>query len=135
MTPTLAVATQLLIAVESGGNPKAFNERENAAGILQIRPIMVQEVNRITGHECYSLEDRWVPQRSVDMAEIYFHYHAQRLGRPLTISECALLWCAGGNALEQPRTPAMGAYLNAVERKALELLRYVELDEFKKEEH
>ena len=35
--------------VESEGNPLAFNHKEKAAGILQIRPIMVREVNRLCG--------------------------------------------------------------------------------------
>ena len=35
--------------VESAGNPLAFNHKEKAAGILQIRPIMVKEINRLCG--------------------------------------------------------------------------------------
>ena len=36
-----------VIMVESTNNPKAYNKRENAVGILQIRPIMVREVNNV----------------------------------------------------------------------------------------
>ena len=36
-----------IMAVESSGNPNAYNEAEQSAGILQIRPIMVEDVNRI----------------------------------------------------------------------------------------
>lgn len=36
-----------IIQVESEGNPKAFNPKGNCAGILQITPILVQEVNKI----------------------------------------------------------------------------------------
>ena len=38
---------EAVIQVESRGNDLAYNERENAVGCLQIRPIMVKEVNRV----------------------------------------------------------------------------------------
>lgn len=53
--------------VESNNNPLAFNVSEQAAGILQIRPIMVREVNRLVGYQKYTLEDRWDPTKSVGM--------------------------------------------------------------------
>lgn len=36
--------------VESGNNPSAFNSSENAKGLLQIRPIMVKEINIYTNY-------------------------------------------------------------------------------------
>ena len=36
-----------MIKVESAGNDSAYNLKEDAVGCLQIRPIMVREVNRI----------------------------------------------------------------------------------------
>ena len=52
-----------LILVESAGNPNAFNKKENACGCLQIRPVMVREVNRILrkqdSEQRFTKEDRW----------------------------------------------------------------------------
>lgn len=60
-----------IVEVESEGNPDAFNERTNAAGILQITPIYVAEVNRLLGEERYTLEDRYDIQKSVEMYCVY----------------------------------------------------------------
>jgi hypothetical protein len=38
-----------IIQVESSGNPRAYNQREDAVGILQIRRILVDDLNRIYG--------------------------------------------------------------------------------------
>ena len=49
-----ATMTDLLLAlekVESNGNEFAYNESEKALGSLQIRPIMVDDYNRIYGTE------------------------------------------------------------------------------------
>lgn len=68
-----------LVYVESGGDTKAFNPKENAAGILQIRPIMVEEVNRILSLEekdfRFNLEDRWDVKKSVQMFYVWKNYH------------------------------------------------------------
>jgi len=45
--------------VESNDNPNAVNRKENAVGLLQIRPCMVAEANRIIGEDIYTLSDRW----------------------------------------------------------------------------
>ena len=62
-----------VIMVESTNNPKAYNKRENAVGILQIRPIMVREVNRVlkmnNSSDRYTLIDRWSKEKSIDMFE------------------------------------------------------------------
>jgi len=68
-----------LILVESSGNPKAFNEKENACGCLQIRPIMLREVNRILrkqgSSKRFSKEDRWDCWKSKEMFYIWRNYH------------------------------------------------------------
>lgn len=59
-----------IVEIESNGNPSAFNERTNAAGILQITPIFVEEVKRLSGIN-YTLEDRFDITKSVEMYYIY----------------------------------------------------------------
>ena len=69
-----------LILVESAGNPNAFNKKENACGCLQIRPVMVREVNRILrkqdSKQRFTKEDRWDCGLSKEMFYIWcIHHH------------------------------------------------------------
>lgn len=81
-TPIFASTSRLdrvvgvLIQVESRGIASARNG--NAVGVLQIKPIMVREVNRILGKEVYKLEDRLDRQQSIDMAMIFYTYWIPR---------------------------------------------------------
>lgn len=52
--------------VESRGDIKAYNKKEHAAGCLQIRPIMLKEVNRVSGKN-YTLQDRYDRDKSYEM--------------------------------------------------------------------
>ena len=69
-----------LILVKSSGNPNAFNKKENACGCLQIRPIMLREVNRILRKQNedkrFTKEDRWDCGLSKEMFYIWsLHHH------------------------------------------------------------
>jgi len=68
-----------LILVESSGNERAYNEKEDACGCLQIRPIMIREVNRILkkqeSNKRFSKEDRWECWKSKEMFYIWRNYH------------------------------------------------------------
>lgn len=71
-----------MIQVESTGNDSAVNYRTNAVGCLQIRPIMVEDVNRIItlhgGDPKYTLEDRFSRIKSLSMFFIWkTHYHSK----------------------------------------------------------
>lgn len=65
---------EAVIYVESRGNECAHNVEEDAVGCLQIRPIMVREVNRILARNNnpmrFTLEDRWDREKSVYMFDI-----------------------------------------------------------------
>jgi len=93
-----------LIYVESRGNDSAYNDSENAAGCLQIRPIMVREVNRIlkkTGREeRFDLDDRWDRGKSLDMFHIWREYH-----HPNSTDEViARNWNGGPNGFNKEST-------------------------------
>ena len=62
-----------LIQIESENNNVARNG--DNIGILQIRPIMVYEVNRILGYNKYKLKDRFDPIKSIEMFKIYTSHH------------------------------------------------------------
>jgi len=93
-----------LIAIESQGQVKAYNALEDAVGILQIRPIMVEEVNRILELQGavgdYTLEDRWNPQKSRRMCTYFLAYQYDRYvkkhGRAPSMRQLASSWNSGG---------------------------------------
>jgi hypothetical protein len=68
-----------LIQIESSGRDNAHNISEDAVGCLQIRPIMVREVNRILrkqgGTFRFELEDRWDREKSIEMFHIWKEHH------------------------------------------------------------
>ena len=88
---------QAMIMVESEGNDSAYHKGEKAAGCLQIRPIMVREVNRILEIQNseleYTLEDRWSREKSIEMFHIVNGYH----NKNSTYEEIARAWNGGPN--------------------------------------
>ena len=83
--------------VESEGNDSAYSKKEEAVGCLQIRPIMVREVNRILEIQKsdleYTLEDRWSREKSIEMFHIVNGYH----NKNSTYEEIARAWNGGPN--------------------------------------
>ena len=64
-----------IIYVESRDNDSAYNKSEDAVGCLQIRPIMVREVNRLLkkrkSSKQYTLLNRWDRQKSIEMFLVF----------------------------------------------------------------
>lgn len=60
--------------LESNNGEFLYNKDEEAVGVIQIRPIMVKEVNQMLGVKRYTLEDRWCEQKSFEMFKIYQDY-------------------------------------------------------------
>ena len=86
--------------IESSNNPKAHNLKEDAVGIIQIRPIMVREVNRLVGFEKYKLEDRWDVNKSFDM----FYDFQIRLNKGLSLEKGCRMWNGGINGHKRAST-------------------------------
>lgn len=80
-TPTAAPDFDSLIAaiaqVESGGDPNAYNAREDAVGILQIRPILVRDCNRILGEDRFALADRTDRAKSEEMFRVIAEHYSK----------------------------------------------------------
>src|SRR6056300_1117018 len=96
-----------LIMVESNGNDSAVGDvhlGEPSIGVLQIRPIMVREVNRILGIQKseleYTLEDRWSREKSIEMFHIVNNYH----NKNSRYEEIARAWNGGPNWAEKSLT-------------------------------
>jgi hypothetical protein len=89
-----------MMIVESGGpngNDYAFNEAEQARGALQIRPIFVEDVNRIY-HSHFTLEDCYDRKKSIRMVQLYWSHYAtkDRLGHEPTWEDLARIHNGGG---------------------------------------
>lgn len=68
-----ALIINSIIQIESENNNIARNG--DNIGILQIRPIMVYEINRILGYKKYELRDRFDSIKSIEMFKIYTNHH------------------------------------------------------------
>ena len=86
---------EAMIWVESRGDDHAYCKREEAAGCLQIRPIMLAEVNRIcvmtNNGLAYEHEDRWDREMSIAMFHIWRKYHHEHD----TLEKIARNWNGG----------------------------------------
>lgn len=95
---------EAMVWVESKGNPKAFAKREDAAGVLQIRPIMVNEVNRILNikkdDRFYTLDDRWNEKKSIEMFYVFVDYYH----KDSSYEEIARCWNGGPKGLQKKQT-------------------------------
>ena len=85
--------------VESAGDPLAFNSEENAAGILQIRPIMLAEINRACGTS-FKLEDRFDEKKSIQM----FVLLQQKINPGMNPEYGARVWNGGYNGMDKKST-------------------------------
>lgn len=96
--------------VESGGDPHCRpGDAGQAVGILQIRPIMLRDVNRIVGENRYSLDDRRNVRKSVEMFVIHsMHYWPN--GGP---EQWARAWNGGPQG---PQREATAGYWQKVQR-------------------
>ena len=88
-----------IIQVESGGDTLAYNSKEDAVGCLQIRPIMVREVNRLLGKDSFKLKDRWSKAKSIQMFNI-LRSHL----KGASDEEIARVWNGGYNGHNIPQT-------------------------------
>ena len=88
-----------IIYVESRGNEKAHNIKEDAVGCLQIRPIMLKEVNRLLGYNKYKLADRWSKAKSIEM----FNVIKEHTTNP-TDEKLARNWNGGWNGYKKKST-------------------------------
>ncbi len=87
------------VAVESEGNPNAVGDNGRAVGILQIWKITIDDVNRILGYQAYSYDDRYSPEKSKEIFEIYVEYYGgiyrQTTGLEPTDETYARIWNGG----------------------------------------
>ena len=89
-----------IIHVESRDLDSAVNRKTNAVGCMQIRPIMVADVNRILRKKQFPLEydlhDRYKRDKSLQMFYIWKTYYHRRSNLE-TIARCWNGGCNGEN--------------------------------------
>ena len=106
-----------VISVELNGNDNILvNKKENAVGVLQIRPIMVREVNFILHKHRFTLTDRWDSVKSVEMFKIY----QDKFNPKWNVERAARLWNGGRMGM---RKKATFRYYKRVLKKYLRLKR------------
>ena len=91
-----------LIAVESGGNDQAKG-RHGELGPLQIKSIMVRDVNRFA-HTRYTHQQVTNRQVSIDIATRYFAHY----GPNLSDESLARIWQGGPSGHKKSSTRAYG---------------------------
>lgn len=91
-----------LIQVESGGNDRAIGAA-GEMGPLQIKPIVLRDVERISGR-VFQRGDAFDRKTACEIAVIYLTYygHEKRLGRPATPRDYALIWRHGPQGWKRP---------------------------------
>lgn len=89
--------------VESENNPNAINKSENAIGILQIRPIMVEDFNRIYGTN-YPHSIAWNARWSKAIAKGIFKHYTKNL-ETISAKHCTFIWNGGGSAYKRVDAP------------------------------
>jgi len=91
---------------ESGNNPNAYMAREQSAGLLQIRPILVQDL-RQHGYN-FILKDRWNREKSYQMFTIYLTIYGKQYykdtGKMPTAEVLARIWNGGPHGWHKPST-------------------------------
>ena len=103
-TRDLTPLIDALMWVESRCDTSAYCKREDAVGVLQIRPIMVKEVNRILRLQkssyIFTLEDRWSKEKSIQMFNVVANYYHETS----SYEKIARCWNGGPKGLQKKQT-------------------------------
>jgi soluble lytic murein transglycosylase-like protein len=98
--------------VESGGRIDAVGDSGKAVGILQIWPIMVKDVNRISGKN-FTMKDRYNKQKSYEMCRIYLNHYCKNMS-DFNKARC---WNGGANGHKKKATIKYGNKVSRELRK------------------
>lgn len=121
----ISLLIEALVLVEGSGVERAdaFNAAENAAGSLQIRMCVLEDL-RGCGY-AWADADRFDPAKARSMARVWLtrrvRYAERHLGAPLSIGRAARLWCAGPDGWRQ-RGPQTDRYAASAEMYAEKLM-------------
>lgn len=94
---------------ESSGDSTQWNRIEDAVGYLQIRKVMVREVNRLTGSQ-FTYNDRWSKEKSI---ELFIKYN-EVVNPEWDLEKACRLWNGGISGMKKESTKK---YFKKVEEK------------------
>lgn len=93
------VNPEFIRQIESSGDPKAHNKKEDARGLHQIRPIVLKEWNNYNPKEKYQGKDLFDPNINKKIGEWYLNYRIpqmlQTFGKPITLENIITSYNAG----------------------------------------
>ena len=98
----MSLLIDVIAEIESGGNAKAIGDRHlknKAYGILQIRQPCMDDFNRWNGtkHKAEDALDNELLSRQVFKEYMKHYATVERLGRDVTMEDCAGCWNLGPN--------------------------------------
>ncbi len=107
MDALITLLIPLLIQVESGGRADAVGDNGKAVGILQIHPIVVEDVNRIYQTK-YTPADRLNKAKSMNICRLYLKYYGTRYqlktGKKATLETLCRIWNGGPDGWKKQAT-------------------------------
>ena len=121
---TLNILLCAMAWVESRFDPSAVNKAEGAVGILQIRPCVVEDVNRISKDiQLVTLDQRKEVAASFLVAEMYLTYwggeYTKETGLQASPQVLARIWNGGPDGWKQDCTLE---YWEKVNNRVLEMM-------------
>jgi hypothetical protein len=100
---------QAIIYAETSGGLSRYNPGETeSVGLLQIRPIMIREVNQILGYNKYQLSDRLSDKKSIEIFMTYQH----EFNPTMDFEKMCRLWNGGRSGMKKAST--LNYYQNAL---------------------
>lgn len=106
--PPLDKLIAAMIEVESNGDDNAIG-RNGEVGCLQIKEIVVKDVNRIISttpafihNDLFDMDDRYNRKKSIEICTIYMRYYGfkasnENFSYNTTMEMCARIWNGGPN--------------------------------------
>lgn len=95
---------------------------KTSTNIAQIRPVVVEDLNRILGEDKFSYSDRVCVEKSRQMFDLYTNYYA---GLDATFEEKARIWNGGPKGYQKSATKR---YWKKVDATHKELLKEYKID-------
>jgi hypothetical protein len=104
ITNCLAVLIAAMITIESNGDEKAIGDNGRAWGCLQIRAVVIKDVNKVYGLH-YNREDAFDPKKAREICRMYLLHWGNKINN-CTPGSYARIWNGGPKGNRKPGTVA-----------------------------
>ena len=106
-----------IVSIESSGNPMAYNQRTQAAGLAQITPIALKDYNQMNPSQTYLYNHLFNPQVNLKIANWYLNNRIPQMLNhykiPVTLDNILWAYHAGiGNVVKKNKPDATIDYIN-----------------------